>query len=75
MAKHDAGARAREREAQVEVHVTYFGGMYVDPGELLRSKAARETMAEMNRVLREERRGHQATEGAAPEVREAPSEQ
>ena len=49
--------------------------MYVDPGELLRSKAAQETMAEMNRVLREERRGHQATEGVAPEVREAPGEQ
>ena len=75
MAKRDGGAEAQEREAQVEVHVTYFGGMYVDPGELLRSDAARETMAQMNRILSEERRRRHATEGTASDVREAPSEQ
>ncbi len=75
MAKRDGGAKAQKREAQVEVHVTYFGGMYVDPGDLLRSNAARETMTEMNRILSEERRRRQAAEGTAPNARGTPGEQ
>ena len=69
MAKHDG-----EVDREVKVHVTYFGGMYVDPGELLRSEAARETMGEMNRILREERNGRQTT-GGDPSAREAAGEQ
>ena len=65
MAKHDD---------EVKVHVTYFGGMYVDPGELLRSAAARETMLKMNRILREER-GRQVAGGVAPSVQGAPRQQ
>lgn len=35
----------------VTVHVTPRGGLYVNERELLRSKAARETMKKMERVM------------------------
>ena len=38
----------------VKVHVTPLGGLYVHERELLRSKGAREMMAKMDRILREE---------------------
>ena len=37
---------------EVKVHVTYFGGLYVNPGELLRSKAAQETIRRVDEVFR-----------------------
>ena len=37
---------------EVKVHVTYFGGLYVKPGELLRSKAAQETIKRVDEVFR-----------------------
>ena len=61
MAKHDD---------EVKVHVTYFGGMYVDPSELLRSTAAGETMLKMSRILREER-GRQVAESVVPSAQGA----
>ena len=36
---------------EVKVHMTFLGGMYVDPGELLRSKAARETIRRVDEVF------------------------
>ena len=45
--------RRRERadEETVTVHVTPRGGLYVNERELLRSKAAQETMAKMEQAL------------------------
>ena len=44
--------RSQADEDAVTVHVTPRGGLYVKPAELLRSKAAREMMTKMDRVLR-----------------------
>ena len=45
----------------VKVHVTPRGGLYVKERELLRSKGAREMMAKMASILREQI-GHQSAE-------------
>ena len=41
---------------EVKVHVTFFGGFYVNPGELLRSKAAQETIRRADAVFRAQSR-------------------
>ena len=64
--------RSEPDEDTVKVHVTPLGGLYVNERELLRSKAAQEMMAKMDRVLRGEGRGHQDAGGSAPE-RQGPS--
>ena len=46
--------RRKRSDDEVTVHVTPSGGLRVDEKELLRSKAARETMAKMDDVLRNE---------------------
>ena len=38
-------------EDKVEVHVTFFGGLYVDPGKLLRSKAAQASIKRVGEVF------------------------
>ena len=50
--------RNQPDEDTVTVHVTPRGGLYVDPAELLRSKAAREMMVKMDRVLRADGTGY-----------------
>ena len=37
---------------EVKVHMTFLGGMYVDPGELLRSEAAQESIRRVDEVFR-----------------------
>ena len=37
---------------KVKVHVTFFGGLYVNPGELLRSTAAQETIKLVDEAFR-----------------------
>ena len=44
--------RSQPDEDDVTVHVTPRGGLYVEPAELLRSKAARAMIEKMDRVLR-----------------------
>ena len=44
--------RSQPDEDTVTVHVTPRGGLYVKPAELLRSEAAQEMIAKMDRVLR-----------------------
>ena len=42
--------RQRKPEDEVDevtVHVSFYGGLYVDPGELLRSKAAQNNIRKM----------------------------
>ena len=46
--------RSQPDEDTVTVHVSPRGGLYVKPAELLRSKAAQEMIAKMDRVLRAE---------------------
>ena len=53
--------RSQPDEDTVTVHVTPRGGLYVNPAELLRSKAAQAMIAKMDRVLRAD--GH-APKGA-----------
>lgn len=57
---------------EVQVHVTYFGGFYVNPGELLRSKAAQETMANMARALGDEGSASRVDESSAHGPNEPP---
>lgn len=47
------GRRDEPDDNTVTVHVTPRGGLYVNERELLRSKAARETMDKMDRVMAE----------------------
>lgn len=63
--------RSQPDEDTVKVHVTYFGGFYVNPGELLRSKAAQETMANMARALGDKRLGQQDTGSSVPSPKSA----
>lgn len=63
--------RSQPDEDTVKVHVTYFGGFYVNPGELLRSKAAQETMANMARALGNERLRQQDAGSSAPGLKSA----
>lgn len=65
--------RSQPDEDTVKVHVTYFGGFYVNPGELLRSKAAQETMANMARALGNEGSASRAEGNAARGPHEPPS--
>ena len=58
--------RSQPDEDTVKVHVTPNGGRYVNPGERLRSKGARELMAKMDRVLRGEHLGQQDAGSSAP---------
>ena len=51
--------RSQPDEDTVTVHVTPRGGLYVKPAELLRSKAAREMMVKMDRILRADGSAHQ----------------
>ncbi len=37
---------------EVKVHVTFFGGLYVNPGELLRSEAAQKTIILVDEAFR-----------------------
>ena len=57
MSKH-----SQSEENTVTVHVTSRGGLYVNAGELLRSKTARKTMKKMDRILRDEQLGRQEEE-------------
>lgn len=43
--------RQRKSEDEVKVHVSFYGGLYVDPGELLRSKAAQSNIRKMCEVF------------------------
>lgn len=47
------GQRNQPDDETVTVHVTPRGGLYVNERELLRSKAAQETMDKMDRVMAE----------------------
>ena len=50
--KGRTGARPdAELDDKVEVHVTFLGGMYVDLEELLRSKAAQESIRKVNALF------------------------
>ena len=66
--------RSQPDEDTVKVHVTPNGGLYVNPGELLRSKGAQELMAKMDRVLRGERFEQQGTGSSAPGPKSASRE-
>ena len=46
--------RSQPDEDTVTVHVSPRGGLYVKPADLLRSKAAQEMTAKMDRVLQAE---------------------
>ena len=63
--------RSHPDEDAVKVHVTPNGGRYVNPEELLRSKGARELMAKMDRVLRDERLRQQDAGSSAPGLKSA----
>ncbi len=50
--KHeDPSAGERKSEDEVKVHVSFYGGLRVDPGELLRSKAAQDNIKKMCEVF------------------------
>ena len=63
--------RRQPDEDAVKVHVTPNGGRYVNPEELLRSKGARELMAKMDRVLRDEGLRQQDAGSSAPGLKSA----
>ncbi len=61
------GKSRKVDKGTVKVHVTFLGGMYVDADELLRSEAAKRTMAKMQKAL-----GHmpqESQEGVRPTER------
>ena len=64
--------RSEPDEDTVKVHVTPLGGLYVNERELLRSKAARDMMKKMDRVLQGDGCGHQDLGDSAP-GRQGPS--
>ena len=65
--------RNQPDEDTVTVHVTPRGGLYVDPVELLRSKAAREMMVKMDRVLRADGAAHQGGAETSASSPQSPS--
>ena len=50
--KHeDPSAGEHKSEDEVKVHVSFYGGLRVEPGELLRSKAAQNNIKKMCEVF------------------------
>ena len=50
--KHEEpSAGEHKSEDEVKVHVSFYGGLRVDPGELLRSKAAQDNIKKMCEVF------------------------
>lgn len=43
--------RQRKSDDEVKMHVSFYGGLCVDPGELLRSKAAQDNIKKMCEVF------------------------
>lgn len=43
--------RQRKSDDEVTVHVSFYGGLYVDIGELLRSKAAQDNIKKVCEVF------------------------
>ena len=45
------GRQRKSEDDEVKVHVSFYGGLRVDPGELLRSKAAQDNIKKMCEVF------------------------